>query len=282
MKMALCLYGQPRTFEFCEKSLHRHLIDVYSPDIFLATDNQEQQMREIYDPVAISVLSPEEELKQIGERAHRYGESVPNPGPYKDYPIIPVRDLSFLHKSFRCREMMRDYEAEHGNYDIVVTTRFDAKFLKIQPITKPNKNTYYIPRIDAFGKEAINGIHWGMGYCGHIWWADSITANFMLNAYNWSDDYFKDTGKWGGEGMTKYICDKMKINVAYTEVTFMLIRGTNELPLEGLPPWLPLSENTHPEYLKQEWEIKKQTPKKELVQEESAKEEPRHAGGFYW
>jgi hypothetical protein len=233
-------------------------------------------MRDTYSPVAISVISPEEELKLIGERAHRYGESVPNPGPYKDYPVIPVRDLSFLHKSWRCREMLRDYEAKHGNYDIVVVTRFDAKFLSIQPIEKPKKNTFYIPNIDAFGKKAVNGIHWGMGYCAHIWWGDSFTTNFMLNAYNWSDDYYKETGKWGGEGMTKWICDKMKIRVEYTNVTFMLIRGSSEAPLEGLPPWSLLSEKVHPEYLQQDWE------KEKVVKKPPLKQEPQHAEGFYF
>jgi hypothetical protein len=276
MKMALCIYGQPRTFLFCAPSLRKHLIEKYHPDIFIATDTQGDLVRETYHPLAIEITSWEEEKKIIGQRWYRYGESVPNPGPYKDYPIIPFRDLSFLYKSWRCREMLRDHEAKHGNYDIVVSTRPDAKFLNIQPIKKPKKNTFYIPRIDAFGKKADrHGIHWGMGLCTHIWWADSITACFMLNSYNWSDDYYKETGNWCGEAMTKHICDKMKINVEYTDVKFMLIRGSSENPLEGLPPWLPLSTKVHPEYLPQEWETKK-------TKQKAAPKEPPHAEGFYW
>ena len=253
MRMALCLFGQPRTAAFCADSLYTELISVYHPDIFLSTDSQEALMRSLYHPISMEIASEEEETQIIGERMSRYGKSVPNPGPYKEYPIYPSRDLSFLYKNWRCREMLRNHEAKFGDYDVIVGTRFDAKFLKIQPITLPNKNTLYIPRIDAFGKEAVNGIHWGMGYCAHIWWADSITGCFLLNCFNWSDDYYKETKKWGGEGMMKYICDKNKIDVQYTDVTFMLIRGTNERPMEGLPPWSPLSKTCHPEYLPKDW-----------------------------
>lgn len=273
--MAFCIYGQPRTWSFCFPSLKKHLLDVYHPDVFLCTDGEQEQMEKAYHPTAMEAISPEEQIKIIGKRFEWYGDTLPNPGPYKDHPLKPKGDLLFLYKGWRCREMLRDYEQKHGAYDIVVSTRFDAKFLKIQPIKKPNKNTFYIPRVDAFGKSADNnGIFWGMGLCTHIWWADSPTACFMLNSYNWSDDYYKETGNWCGEAMTQYICAKMKIDVQYTDVTFMLIRGSSERPLEGLPPWLPLSEKVHPEYMAQEWE-KKKTNKK-------AVKEPPHAKGFFW
>ena len=273
MKMALCLVGQQRTFEFCAPSLLKHLIEKYSADVFLCTDGDGGKMQRTYNPVSMEIYSPEEQIAKIGERIHRYGESVPNPGPYKDYPIHPAGDLMFLFKMWRCREMMRDYEEKHGEYDIVTVTRFDAKFLKIQSIKKPKKNTFYIPRIDAFGKEAVNGIHWGMGYCTHIWWADSVTASTILDSYNWSDEIYKETKLWSGEAMTKYFCDKMKINVEYTEVDFMLIRGTSQEPREGLPPWDFLSKKCHPEYLTQEWE--------KTIVSPPPKELP-HADGFFW
>jgi hypothetical protein len=227
-------------------------------------------MKETYHPVAMEVISQEEQRARIGERIHRYGDEVPNPGPYKDYPIHPAGDLQFLYKMWRCREMMRDYEEKHGEYDVVVVTRFDAKFLNIQPIEKPKPNTFYIPLVDAFGKKAENGIHWGMGYATHIWWADANTASTILDSYNWSDEIFKETHQWCGESMTKYFCDKMGIKVEYTDVEFMLIRGTSREPREGLPPWNFLSKTCHAEYLTQEWEKVVHTI------------EPPHAEGFGW
>ena len=274
--MALCLYGQQRTEEFCAPSLNRHLISRYCPDVFICSEGNPDTLRENYQPVAMEIYSPEEKIRAIGGRFDRYGETWPNPGPFKEHPIKPKADLLYLYQGWRCREMLRDREEKYGSYDIIVSSRFDIKYLKIQPIKKPKKNTFYVPRVDAFGQEAVNGIHWGMGLSTHTWWADSITGNFMLNSYNWFDDCFKEIKNWCGQAMTKYMCDKMKIKVEYTDVTCMLIRGTNERPLEGLPPWLPLSEKIHPEYLPQEWEKKKTNKKTVPVKE------PPHAVGFNW
>lgn len=272
MRVALCLYGQKRTYAFCAPSVYRNLIEPYDPDIFLCTDDSGKEMQETYNPTTMEIYSPEEQMARIGDRINWYGDAVPNPGPYKDYPIHPKGDLMLLFKMWRCREMMREYETKHGEYDVVIGTRFDAKFLSIQPITKPEKNTIYIPRVDAFGKEAVNGIHWGMGYCMHIWWADSIIGATTLNSYSWSDECYRETGEWCGESMTKHFFDKMNINVKYTDVKFMLIRGTSERPLEGLPPWMPLSKTCFPEYLTQEWEKKivKHVPEEQSIRKENA------------
>lgn len=249
MKVALCLYGQPRTYGFCAPSLHEQIISKYNPDIFLCSDDKENELRNTYHPTAMEIHSPQQIITAIGERMNRYGQTVPNPGPYKEYPVHPPRDLCYIYLIWRCREMLRNYEAKHGNYDVVIGTRFDAKFLSIQPIENVKPHTLYFPETDALGGKIENGIHWGMGYAGHLFWGDSPTVCHLLNSYNWSDDYYKATGLWGGEGMSKYFCDAMKINVEFFKVTFMLIRGTNEEPREGMPPWNLLSEKCHPEYM---------------------------------
>lgn len=250
MKTALCLYGQPRTMEYCAPSLKAHILDIYAPDIFICSDSQGDRMKSLYRPVDIRIISDGEIAKITAPRRKKYGESFTNPGPYKEYPIWTISDLSVMYKAYNCKQMLQKKQQEGSSYDIVIGTRFDAKFLNIQHIEPPEKNTLYIPKVDAFGKAADeNGIHWGIGYCAHIWWSTPEVAENFLDSYTWSDEYYDKTGRWCGEDLVKWFCDTNNISVKYTDVTFMLIRGDNSHPREGLPPWRELSLSVFPEYL---------------------------------
>jgi hypothetical protein len=250
MKVALCLYGQPRTMEYCALSLKAHILDVYKPDVFACSDSQGNRIKSLYGTKNFEIYTQNEINKITADRVTKYGRSFTNPGPYKEYPIWTVSDLSVMYKAWRCREMLQAQENITGEYDVVIGTRFDAKFLKIQPVTMPEENTLYIPRIDAFGHEADkNGIFWGMGYCAHMWWCTSKLAKEFLDSYHWADDFYNETKTWSGEVFIKWWCDTNHIKVSFTDVTFMLIRGDNMTPREGLPPWRPLSSTVHPEYL---------------------------------
>jgi hypothetical protein len=256
MRIALCLFGQPRTYRFCSPSLHKHIIDKYNPKIFICSDGDEKGLREVYNPTTIETISWDEQYRRIGDRIYRYGETFPTPNRYyPQYPYHPANDLLPLFKMQCCREMVRNYEEKYGEFDVIIYTRFDAKFLSVQPIENIKKNTFYIPRVDAFGKAADpDGTFWEIGYCSHIWWADSETASKISSAFYWIDDVYRETRRWCGEAMIKYYCDKMKINVKHVNVDFMLIRGTSQEPREALPPWDLLSKSCHPEYLPKSWE----------------------------
>lgn len=255
MKTALCVFGQPRTMEFCFPSLKKHILDVYNPDVFVASDSQGDRIKELYHPVAIEIHSPNEENQIMGEHRLRYGVAVPFPE-VPQCPISPPANLSYMFKGWRCRELLKAHELIHGKYDVIIATRFDAKFLYIQPVIMPEENCVYVPRIDAcqnpinkFGLHA-NGVFGGVGYGGQIFWGSSDIVKGILDSYNWSDVCFKEINRWCGEMMFKWFCDKNNIKVKYTDVTFMLIRGDNAHPRshEG-GVGNPLSATNYPEYL---------------------------------
>jgi hypothetical protein len=249
MKVALCVFGQPRTFEYCFRSIKKHIIDTYKPDVFLASDYQEIRLKELYNPTDMKITSLVNELELIGERRYKYGAQVPFPE-YPQYPIRPPEDLSFMFKQLKCVEMLQKHEDEYGKYDVVISTRFDAKFLHIQPINIPEQDTLYIPRIDACQNECDkNGLHGGVGYGSHILWGSSDVMKSVLSSYIWSDECYNELHRWCGELMLKWFCDKHKIKVQHVDVTFMLIRGDNQNPRsyeDGRG--YPLSPSNYPQY----------------------------------
>lgn len=249
MKAALCIFGQPRTFEYCFPSIKKHIIDPYKTDVFLTSCCQDIKLKEMYKPVAMEITSPTAELDLIGERRYKYGAQVPFPE-FPQYPIRPPEDLSFMLKMLKCVELLKKHENEHGKYDVVISTRFDAKFLKIQPIIIPEQNTLYIPRIDACQNECDeNGLQGGVGYASHLLWGTSDLMKSVLSAYIWSDECYNEIHRWCGEMMLKWFCDNRKIKVEHVDVTFMLIRGDNKHPRSHeAGNGYPLSSTNYPQY----------------------------------
>ena len=249
LRMALCMYGQPRTMEFCYPSQKKNILDVYHPDIFVCSDSQGARISELYNPTAIEIHSPAAEENLMGEHRLRYGTVQHNSTPY---PKFPHQDLSVMFKAWRCGEMIREHEKTHGEYDILSASRFDIKYLSVEPLEKPNENSLYIPRVDANqGAADVRGVHWGTGYSTHFWYSNSSIGHMLFDSYIWSDEHFQATGEWNTEKSLKWRCEKDGIRIYYIEVKFMLIRGTNSNPLSaGAPGFqLPLSPTNYPEYM---------------------------------
>ena len=250
LRMALCLFGQPRTMEFCAPSLKKLLLDVYHPDVFICSTEQIDVMKKLYNPVKIETYSEDEIYKRMGDRKYKYVELVPIPG-WPQMWINPRRELNYMWQGMKCKEMIAKYEMEHGIYDVVVATRFDVKFLYIQPITTPIKNCLYIPKIDAHQWEADkDGIHWHLGYSAHMWWSSSKVAQILLDGYNYCDEHTEETGIWNGEARLKWVCDKNNIKEVLTDVTHMIIKGDKDHPRScSLAYGKELSATHYPEYL---------------------------------
>lgn len=249
LRMAFCMYGQPRTMEFCFPSQKNHILDVYHPDVFVCSDSHGDRIRELYNPVAMEIHSLPEEASLMGEHRLRYGTVQHNDTPY---PKFPHQDLSVMFKAWRCGEMIKEHEKINGKYDILAATRFDTKYLSVEPIHTPVENSLYIPRVDANqGAADVRGVFWGTGYSTHFWYASSDIGHILFDSYNWSDEHFQATGEWNTEKSLKWRCERDGIRIYYIEVKFMLIRGTNAVPLSaGAPGFqLPLSPTNYPEYM---------------------------------
>jgi hypothetical protein len=246
-KVALCMYGQPRNFEFCFPSLKKHILDVYHPDVFTCIDEQGDRIKELYNPVAMEVCSQEQTIKEIGPRRRMYGKIVACPH-WPTFQINVPNEISLMYYALKCKHLLKLYEEEHGIYDVIIMTRFDIKFLHIQPITLPEENTLYIPLVDAnqWPADPIR-LHWTLGHAIHIGWGTSKLMSTLIDTYNWSDEYYKKVGVFCGEIMLKRFCDDNNIKIVYTDVEQMIIRGTKDNPIA----WdrLSLSDTHYPQYL---------------------------------
>jgi hypothetical protein len=235
--------------EFCAPSLHEHLIDMYNPDIFICSTEQGEVMRELYNPTKMRIYTDEFIYDSMTtKRARSYGLIVPIPG-WPQMQIVPSMELNYMWQGMKCKEMIAEHEKKHGVYDVVVSTRFDIKFLHIQKITKPVENRFYLPLIDAHQWKAEKGIHWHLGYSAHMWWGTSKVAQILLDGFHYSDDHYKETGIWQGEMRVKWMCDKMGIKPVFTDVTHMIIKGDKDHPRSNTLAWSQeLSATHYPQY----------------------------------
>lgn len=261
MKMAVCIYGQHRTAEFCAPSLKKFILDIYHPDVFVCSEWGGDILKRIYNPTGIEIYSEDETLKINANRNYSIGEWYNIIG-WPQYHVNTKQALSSMFKGWRCREMLREYEIKHGDYDVVFVARPDVKFLYIDPITLPKENTLYLPRIDAHQWPADkDGIFWHIGYSSHTWWSSSELAKRFLASYHWCDESFNETGAWNGEIMVKWFCDKYKVNIQQVDVTQMIIKGSKEHPLScSFEYGKELSATHYPEYCDPPFPIENKIP----------------------
>ena len=249
MKMALCIYGHGRTFEFCAPSIKKLIIEPYNPDIFVCSDYNRRGWETLYKLTGLEIAPDDEINRTVGDRGYPFGEWVSIPK-WPQYYISISRQLNYLYRGWRCREMFRLHEAKYGKYDVVVVTRPDVKFLGIEPIEIPAKDRLYLPRIDAHQWEVDkDGLYWNMGYSSHTWWSSSSVAKQLLDGFHWTDWVWEDVGVWCGEMMLKYYCDRNGIKVIHTDVTQMIIKGDKNHPLSNSFEFgKKLSATHYPEY----------------------------------
>lgn len=233
MRAALLLCGQPRTMEFCYPSQKAHILDVYKPDVFIVSDEQEERLTELYNPVGIEIRSQAEIDKDAALLRSKYP-------PYDNAVTPPIQpnDMSCAWKVYRAAQLKREHEQQNGfTYDVVLRSRFDVKFNKVPPIGKAAENTLYIPRRGAYWitPKDVDGIHWH-GYSSHLCWASSEVMDAIAGMYFEGEDNFKiaaAVADWGyiPEHVLKNFCDRNGIQAQFVDIDMMLIRGTSDAPL---------------------------------------------------
>lgn len=226
-RCALLVTGQPRTFEFCFPSLKTHLIDKYSPDVFISTDEKEKEIRELYKPIMIDVRSNDEVLSAAIEMREGFSS------------VLPDAVISSGWKAWKAIQLMSEYQSKSDFiYDIVFLTRFDVKFLYIQNVISVRERTMYVPIKGGYHivPKDKPGIHWH-GYSTHLYWMSPWTANKLSEMYFFPPDYVQlatdaiPTNGNNPEHVLKYFCQKNNIAVRFVNIEMMLIRGTSTHPL---------------------------------------------------
>lgn len=229
MRVALCMVVMPRTMEYCFPSQKAHILDVYSPDVFIGTSAKDVTgISLLYNPVKIESIPEDEIVRKAGDL--RKGKVV--------IPF-PPSILPGTYKLKMAMELKRIHEAQNGfTYDVVIITRDDVKITYIEPITEVAPNTLYVPRIGAYWDTppAEPGIHWG-GHSMQLCWMSSEVADRIAHIYYEEEDWYKrsveSSPDWGhtSEYLFRYYCEQNRIRVQLVDINMMLIRGTSNAPL---------------------------------------------------
>jgi hypothetical protein len=142
-KVALCIFGQMRTFDKCYKYLNNHLLNVIEPDVFIHTwknrggtwkssfNNEPEDgsityetLDTFYDPIDVKI----EEFNNIYYDCLN-GVCVPNK--VKSLPNYQKGMLPMFYKMHQVNKLKTKREHETGNkYDLVILTRPDLLIAK--------------------------------------------------------------------------------------------------------------------------------------------------------
>jgi len=167
LRVALCLYGQPRFHNSqSQYSLKYAIIEPYNADVFFhvwwspdsvgekvyptaphiggakmeCAEGVLDDLLEIYKPKAYKADPPrvfdiEEHLKPSRREREIWSTSY-----------VPANALSMYYSIKQVQEMKRAYETEHGfKYDWIVMARYDHFLPEMIDLTKLSRNYMYVP-----------------------------------------------------------------------------------------------------------------------------------------
>jgi hypothetical protein len=138
MKIALCLSGQPRSFEKGYEYHKKNLLDHYDVDVFIHTWADSPGLEELfklYDPVSVMV-----EQKPVGDFDKRF-TNTPNA------VVHPPRfTVAMLYSIFKSCELKVAHELTNKfSYDWVIKSRTDYALNIKLPFEKLDNTKLYIP-----------------------------------------------------------------------------------------------------------------------------------------
>lgn len=153
MRVALCLYGQPRKLEQGYKYIKEQIIDVFEPDVFLHTWDSKEDYRVSpwRYPISATPLQNINDIYQMYkplssliEPARIFDVDTSLPGYLKASPA-QQRNASNILSQIHSRQMVRDilfaYTRDNNiTYDFIIATRFD---IKIQELPLPQEQIIF-------------------------------------------------------------------------------------------------------------------------------------------
>ncbi len=167
MKIALCLYGQPRFFKSeSYRSLKEHIVDRYNADVFFHTwwspecagndiyitaphtggkilkgeDDVENELVSMYNPVLHKTDHPKVfDLRECLNTTDREYDIWS-----RDY--VPANALSMYYSIKQVQSLKRQYEDEHSfTYDWVIMARFDHLLIDFVSLRTLDTAKLYVP-----------------------------------------------------------------------------------------------------------------------------------------
>jgi hypothetical protein len=220
MKVALCLSGQLRTAGKCFPSIKTHILDVYQPEVYIATDPNLnyhssigpgkndvsfEEIKELYKPiVAIKVNDDWPEFKLI-DKNFLNSRRVDS--------CNVDRFISDLAKRYGVGVICKNQaEFENSNYDIIIRARFDIQINEILPII-PNS-----------GITIPAGQDWLGGLNDQLAWGDPQSMFWYLSLLRHIETYTKEGILVHPETMLKHHLDVKTIPVHRVPLNYAIMR----------------------------------------------------------
>tara|TARA_R110000824_G_scaffold61272_3_gene163103 strand:- start:4763 stop:5461 length:699 start_codon:yes stop_codon:yes gene_type:complete len=187
MKIALCLSGQPRSFEKGYEYHKKNLLDHYDVDTFIHSWNSDEaeEYIKLYKPVS-SLL--ENELKgDYDERYKNTPDAINHP---------PRFTVSMLYSMQRSCELKIKKEMElKKNYDWVIKSRPDYALNIVIPFYKMNPWVLYIPNCRMVPEKDFGNDQFAF--------SSSNIMNKRMTIYNNMNHYYDQKVSMIGEDMMK-------------------------------------------------------------------------------
>jgi len=190
MKIALCLSGQPRSFEKGFEYHKKNLLDHYDVDVFIHTwlDNNEediQKLTNLYNPVATMVEPP------LTDDFDSLYKNTPNPIAHP--PRFTVSMLYSMHKS--CELKVVQEMENKKSYDWVIKSRTDYALNVKIPFEELEKGKVYIPNCRMVPERDFGNDQFAFG--------DSDVMNKRMSIYLNMNHYYDQGVSMIGEDMMR-------------------------------------------------------------------------------
>ncbi len=212
-KIALCIYGQIRSFDLVKESLKNNLIDIYDMDIFIHFWNRYDDSIKVND----NQFNHENGAIEYGNFNETNIDEVLNflkPKSFKiEEPIEYAKNTESMFYSIeQSNNLKKEYEMRYNfEYDIVLRSRIDL---------------YHNSRLDLFENDSINIINRPGGCEGlNDWLAFGSSKNMNLISSIYSE--YKENERIKEpcpEGLLKDVIEIKNININYITKTFDIIR----------------------------------------------------------
>jgi len=216
MKFAFLMTGCERTFEYCFPSIQKWVLEPYKPDMFICMDTaKESRFRDLYNPVAMHVVSPEERQQAIGDTPNRFSQ-------YKAPEAVISHNVAALYQHKTVWKLFKQY-GKH--YDVVFIGRPDVEIYHLNhDFNVPLKpDTYYEPYQDALGTVQSNGIYYG-GWGGQLAFGTERVAEVFCSTYDNMEHLYTEYKDWHTERMWRHQFQEHNIGVATFGIDFKIIR----------------------------------------------------------
>lgn len=228
MKLALCLSGQPRSYNKAFEFISRNLLEKFDVDVFLHTWVNTPSNSFIYDDIC-NLYKP---------KIASYDYSLPNN--VNSHMIVAngSHPANFCTSMFYSIKVSDDYRIKHESfgafrYDFVIRSRFDFALNRVIDFDSLQKGKIYVPK-DAEGPSLLND---------QFAISDSDTMNCYSSTFLFLNKHYNNnTILCGHEMLEKQLSifqiptERIELNHPFCDGDFN--RGRHSLIREDMQKWV--------------------------------------------